>query len=524
MGKDVDIKVARKAKGAAAQKSRGVPPVADEALEKRILEINQEFGLVLVGDAAVVLRETVDFDGKPIVAFLKVATFLLWLEKERVWDAETERFSGLGMLWKKHPKRRDYDGVVFAPEGAPLRFFNLWRGFAFTPAEPYPDSRDHVKHFPTFYEHMRKNVAQGNDNLARWLWAWFAHMIQKPTERIGTAVALRGKQGSGKSKVGEVFGALLGRHSVKISKPKHLTGSFNAHMLACLLLRAEEGFWAGDKEAEGVLKDLVSSDRHYIEKKGLDAVEVRNLIHLLVTSNSDWVVPAAFEERRFAVVDVGDGNLKDAVYFAKIDREMKEGGFEHLLAYLLAFDLGKVDVRTIPATAALLEQKMASMSEIQAWWLDRLREGALVPQQSGWREEIAINPFYESYVRFAEKLGKQRRLHKEQWAIALRKMLPRSPRDGQKVDIQLYDESGVPKQDMRGQPITKRVNGYKNFPTLAECRAHFAQLLGEPIEWGDEGEGEGGGGSPPRPAGGEGGHSALEPGAWEEEDGLGLGG
>ncbi len=512
MSKPIALDDVRRARGRGARKARGAAAVGDKDIEARIAQLNQEFALVLVGDKALVLHQTFDFDGKPIVNFLTVSAFLAYLETERVVDGETDKITSIAAIWKKHPHRLSYQGVAFAPEGVPVKWFNLWRGFAVEPAPFYDDPRDHArKHFPTFYDHILRNVARGDRAVARWVWGWFAHMIQKPTERVGTALVLRGRMGCGKSKPGEVVGSLLGPHWVLIDDPKHLVGSFNAHMLTCLMLQADEGFWAGDKMAEGKLKSLITSSVHLIEKKGVDPVKVRNLIRLMVTSNSDWVVPAGMEERRFAVLDVGDGNLQDHTFFARIDAEMESGGREHLLAYLLRFDLSQVDIRVIPATEALFEQKMASMSEIQAWWLDRLRAGTLLPSHRTWLDEVAIEPFYDSYVRYAEKLGKARRLHKEQWAQALRKLLPRPMRDGQKVDAPKFDADGVPMHNAAGQPMTERRNGYKNFPGLRECREHFDALVCWKIVWNDEADDVPPGGpaapSPPLAAGGEGGDS-----------------
>jgi hypothetical protein len=48
-----------------------------------------------------------------------------------------------------------------------------------------------------------------------------------------------------------------------------------------------------------------------------------------------------------------------------------------LLHYLLNFDLTKVNLRTIPDTAALTEQKIESLSVNQQWWLDVLKRGEL---------------------------------------------------------------------------------------------------------------------------------------------------
>lgn len=518
------------AKKARLTKSKGKRPDSATVVE-RLNTLNQEYALAVVGDKALVLWETVDFNGKPLVLYLSLGAFLTRWENERVWDDEKQEFTGLGHMWKKYPERRTYDRVAFAPEGVPDdSWFNLWRGFTVAPAPFYPDFRTHAqKHFPTLWEHVLKNIAQGDADLALWVWGWFADMIQNPTEKRGTALVLRGKQGSGKSKLGEVVGRLLGPHWVKISQPKHLTGGFNAHMTSCLLLQADEGFWAGDKGAEGVLKDLVTSDIHLIERKGVDAVAVRNLIRLYVTSNNSWVVPANFEERRFAVLDVGEGNLQDGAFFAKIDAEMDKGGLAHLLAYLQQLDLSKVNLRKIPQTEALWEQKVASMSELNHWWLERLQEGTLLPGDRKWAEEVPVGRLYDSYWRFFDRISKARKPPKSQWAIEIRKLLPAKPngappfRDQQKVDVQDY-EDGVPKRDIHGNPIMRRVNGWKDFPGLGECRDHFARLVGRKFTWGDDHRAAAGADAPP--SGGEavardGGVVVTAPGASERDFELG---
>src|SRR5262249_50049701 len=44
---------------------------------------------------------------------------------------------------------------------------------------------------------------------------------------------------------------------------------------------------------------------------------------------------------------------------------------------LLNFDLSKVDLRSVPKTKALLEQKLHSLGGEQAWWLGVLMRGEL---------------------------------------------------------------------------------------------------------------------------------------------------
>src|SRR4029077_10743749 len=113
---------------------------------------------------------------------------------------------------------------------------------------------------------------------------------------------------------------------------------------------------------------------------------IKNHMRLFVTGNPDWMVPAGFKERRWAIFDMGEDHTQDKPYFAAIDHEMNNGGREALLHYLLNFDLSQVDLRTIPKTAALLDQQIQSMSPEEAWLLDLLKKGVLPPKPRGVNE------------------------------------------------------------------------------------------------------------------------------------------
>ena len=109
--------------------------------------------------------------------------------------------------------------------------------------------------------------------------------MQRPRERIGVALVMRGLMGSGKTKIGEVMGSLFPRHYFLVDDPRYVTGRFSAHMATCLLLQADEAVWAGDKAAEGRLKGLVTSTIQQIEAKGIDPIRLPNYVRLIMTSN-----------------------------------------------------------------------------------------------------------------------------------------------------------------------------------------------------------------------------------------------
>ena len=129
-----------------------------------------------------------------------------------------------------------------------------------------------------------------------------------------------------------------------------------------MFVTVEEAFWSADPKAEGILKDLITSDKITVESKGVDAIEVDNCLWIMMLSNNDWIAPVARDGRRFAVLDVMPYQQRNRHYFGAIKRELESGGYEAFLDYLLAWDLSLCDLNNIPETDALNDQKLESMT------------------------------------------------------------------------------------------------------------------------------------------------------------------
>lgn len=423
-----------------------------------VADINQRHALVLVGGRALIL-----YEGENEVDLVQVGAFGEWFRNRHIRVGDKRRT--FAEVWLTHPLRRQFRRIVFAPEGAPEGDYNLWRGFA---VEPGPGDCS------KFTDHILDNVCQENTGLYDWVIGWFAHIFQHPGERVDTALVLRGLQGTGKTKVGEVVGSLIGpAHYNLVDDARYVTGQFNSHMAACLLLQADEAVWAGNRDAEGRLKGLITASHQFIEKKGVDAVKVRNLVRLLMTSNADWVVPAGPEERRFAVLDVGEERIQDHAYFAAIDKQMDEGGREALLDYLLKFDLSGVDLRRIPVTEALWHQKLHSLGDVESWWFERVRAGAVLPDHDNWVTEVPRDDLRGAYWAWSERIGYRRRVGQEQFRLRLQALVPTLGESRPTMSV----PSKVSTVDDR-----KRVRCY-TLPGLEECRAAFAKFVGYEPDW-----------------------------------------
>lgn len=362
----------------------------------------------------------------------------------------------LGAWWLEHGRRRKYEGVEFrpGPETTP-DYYNLWRGFAVEPARGS---------WARFRRHIEEVVCAGSAEAARYVLAWMADAVRRPGEPAEVAIAVRGGQGAGKGFFAREFGRLFGQHFVHLDSGRHLTGNFNAHLQDAVLVFADEAAWPGDKAGIGTLKRLVTEPTLAVERKGVDIVTVKNVVHLLLASNEHWVVPAGLDDRRFLVLDAGAHKVGDYSWFGDIRREMRdEGGAEAMLHDLLQWDMTGVDLRRPPQTAALLEQKILSMEPAVRWWFAKLSEGRLLGHDAGWSREVDSDALYENYVFCLQQMGVQRRASKSELGRLLHHVLP---------------AGGFGSRRLRdGALTTGAQRRHWTMPSLEECRRALAHAL-----------------------------------------------
>lgn len=467
--RDAPIRV-RRHKGAKNGATGAAEPAQARPLGYANEDMNREFALVLMGSKAVIIHEQDDGPAEDRVRILTLDAFRAWFLNRKTEftgpDGKVKQTTWAN-LWLASGGRRQYHGIEFLPDpgdaaGTP-GYFNLWRGFSVEP-QAKPGG------YAIFRDHLLTNLCRGDARLFRWVFAWFAHIVQRPRERIATALVCRGKMGTGKTKIGEVFGSLFPAHYFLVDDPRYLVGQFNAHMASCLLLQADEGFWAGDKAAEGRLKGLVSSEIQMIEQKGIDPIRVKNYLRLLITSNEDWVIPAGKDERRFAVLDVDPRCAQNTTYFREMDEQLDDGGRAALLHDLLAVELGSVDLRHIPRTDALLEQKLRSLDPVESWWFERLVAGATTRSSSAWVDAVPCDGLFDDFVASADRVGIRRKAEVTSFGMKLKKLIPGVARARMTIDV---------------DSVARRVWGY-HLPRLPDCRAAFERELGHRIDWVDE--------------------------------------
>ena len=380
--------------------------------------------------------------------------------------------------WLRSSRRRQYvGGIVFDPSGkrSDPDVLNLWKGFAI---EPEPGSWDLLR------EHIRTVICKGESRLFDYLIGWLARMVQFPARQGEVAVALRGARGTGKGTLARALSRIMGQHGLAVSQSKHLVGAFNLHLRDCVFLFADEAFFAGDRANVGVLKSLITEETIPIEGKGANVFQAPNFLHVIMASNEGWVVPAALDERRFFVLDVGEEHKQEIPYFAAINKEMENGGCAAMLHELLRHDLRDFEVRAVPGTAALDEQKKLTLDTPESWWRDVLHRGYVFRSRLGlddwfgqWHDALATEVLFDSYMAFARERHDRHPLDREAFGSFMVRMKAKAARPRNAV---IGERLGAGREP---ELIRKdRAYGY-HLGELSSARSGFIAATNLPVHW-----------------------------------------
>ena len=166
-----------------------------------------------------------------------------------------------GKFWLSHPGRTTYDSVAFRPNEPQVlsdNRLNLWRGFGVFPEKGS---------WKLMHDHIYKVLGAGDPQAGLYIIRWLAYTLQHPDVVGETVLVLQGDEGTGKGTLARAMLRIFGPHALPVSQSKHLTGGFSGHLQHCCFLFLDEAFWAGDVQAEGRLKTLITEKTITIEPK-----------------------------------------------------------------------------------------------------------------------------------------------------------------------------------------------------------------------------------------------------------------
>ena len=326
----------------------------------------------------------------------------------------------LAVLWLESPYRNEKQRVAFIPkESNPdSRDFNLWCGFAWTAAMAAQYASENEEKYnedkQVIINHLHDIWCNGDVQLSEYVLNWFAHVLQRPETKLGTALLVRGDHGNstvtwtpqcgmsfgcklsltsnffvsfsgcGKSVILTMMRDIIGRaHFTNFVNLSDVTAAYNADSLERCILGAVDEVQANDKTDMSRIKALITEDRVRLEQKYIAKFEVASYTNFVLTSNSHHMMKIETSERRFLALEAngkysGSQSPESKAYHERL-RAVAPAALAH---FLYTRDLKGFSSYTLPITRETVKQKLLSLNGVQRWWIMCLREEAIPCEQS----------------------------------------------------------------------------------------------------------------------------------------------
>ena len=453
-----------------------------------IQRLNEKHAVLPVGGKAriVTFGEEDEFPGREIIVMTMAFDDFAKIQNKyrHEWTdpktGETKQ-TLLGDYWIKSPHRRQYDaGMAFMPHTDEQVFdnkLNLWNGFGVKPVEG---------DCSLFLEFMCEVICSGDKEHFDYLQKREAFILQN-RQRSEIALGLRtDKEGAGKGFYEKTLGYLLGSHWMQVNKPTYVVGKFNPHLEKLLRLTADEALFVGNHEHRNTLFSLITESKVTIEPKFVGAYNAANYLNITLTSNAKHIILASENARRFFIPTVSEHRVTDFDYFAAIQKQLNNGGYQALLYHFLNIDLSDFNVRAVPKTAGLAEQAAYTRNGIEGLVEEVCNVGRVPCPHFAWPGFTITGPYSidshgSEYSSFKEWLSKSKDRE-------LRERL--SPL---MITRRLCSEWGCVAERRREsgdeEKWTHRTNGLQ-WPPLPELRQRFVERFGrqqwqhaDQIEW-----------------------------------------
>lgn len=249
---------------------------------------------------------------------------------------------------------------------------NTWVAPNFTPRVVSEDEAS------PWVEHVAYLVPDETERT--YLLDWLAFIVQNPGVKPNWQVVWGSRHhGVGKDMALEPVRRALGQHNVRNVHPEQILSQRTDWFENARLVVVEEMKSYGKRELENRLRPFLASPPEYvpISKVYMPTYDVPNIAAVLFLTNEDNALPISKEDRRHFVVWCDDEiHPRDEAYYVGLASWYEGGGTDIAASWLMQRDLSAFNAKgRAPMTAAKQEMIGATMSPLEAWIEDGIRDG-----------------------------------------------------------------------------------------------------------------------------------------------------
>ena len=267
-------------------------------------------------------------------------------------------------------------GVMYRPDVAGGLFFE-WERMKWvneylenSVPEPVADWENHDA-WKLCCGHIHKTIPDGADMIIKWM----AHNVQFPGRKILWSPVIIGPEGTGKTVIGRMLKAAMGRKNVLDIGPEALFSDFTGWAEGACVRVLEEIRIHGERRTAVMnkLKPYITNETVEVVRKGKDGKEILNVTNYIALTNFPDALALTEGDRRWGVwkVKFKDraamlaefGDPKGDYWTALWDAINNDGGV--IRSWLLSVDLSDFHRANAPAVTDA-KRDMISMSQTAA--------------------------------------------------------------------------------------------------------------------------------------------------------------
>lgn len=240
-------------------------------------------------------------------------------------------------VWLSDPTQKTYNKIVFDPSLKSINCYNYFNGFKYTDGETAPINNPFLN--------LLKRITNNDIKIYNYFVDWIAHIIQKPYQKTNSAIILYSDiKGVGKNCIVDGICKLLDGYSAHVETIEDITKNFNAHLVNKLFIYGDE-IKASSKCISDKLKQVITRPNQNMEKKGKDAIDVKDLTNWLFTTNNRDAFKVEQGDRRLCLIECLEQKLSielSTEYYKYIeDHEEMNKLFNYFKNHNIVYDIGK---------------------------------------------------------------------------------------------------------------------------------------------------------------------------------------
>lgn len=250
-----------------------------------------------------------------------------------------------------------------------------------------------------FLNHIRENIANGNEELYNYILNWVSYILQNPNGKTGSCLVITGEQGTGKNTFTDVICNLMKRYSVRnLTEIGDLVGKYNSvienkKLIVCNEMSSAQGNIQLNSNS---LKSIITDSEIGVEEKFVPKRYVQNVVNLIILSNYFDPVKVEKLDRRYVVCNTNVSRANDRKYFKVLRNSFTEEFYQNLFTYFMKRNLDDVDIGELPNTEAKQALIEANQSIYEVFIQDFIPDFI-----NGW----CTDEVYEYYKKWFVKNG-----------------------------------------------------------------------------------------------------------------------